>query len=83
VAGIVVEPVLVRGGADGILEAAFDASLLVVGMSPRWPREGLGPTRLALARGAGVPVLMVRQGLRPGGLAPKESMTRFTWSLSS
>ena len=65
VAGIVVEPVLVRGGADGILEAASDASLLVVGMSPRWPREGLGPTRLALARGARVPVLMVRRGAPP------------------
>ncbi len=83
VAGIVVEPALVRGGADGILEAASDASLLVVGMSRRWPSEGLGPARLALAHRAGVPVLMVRQGLRPGGLAPKESMTRFTWSLSS
>ena len=83
VAGIVIEPVLVRGGADGILEAASDASLLVVGMSRRWPREGLGPARLALAHRAKVPVLMVRQGLRPGGLAPKETMTRFTWSLSS
>jgi DNA-binding SARP family transcriptional activator len=83
VAGIVVEPALVRGGADGVLEAASDASLLVVGMSSRWQHEGLGHTRLALANRAGAPVLLVRRGLRPGGLAPKESMTRFTWSLSS
>ena len=82
VAGIVVEPVLGRAGADGILESAGDASLLVVGVSDRWRSEGLGAARLALANRAGVPVLLVRRGLRPGGLAPKESMTRFTWSLA-
>jgi DNA-binding SARP family transcriptional activator len=82
VAGIVVEPVLVRAGADGVLGAAADASLLVVGISDRWRSEGLGAARLALAEGAGVPVLLVRRGLRPGGLAPDRSMTRFTWSLA-
>jgi hypothetical protein len=25
-------------------------------------------------------VLFVRRGLRPGGLAPPEALTRFTWS---
>jgi len=29
----------------------------------------------------GVPVLLVRKGSRPSGLAPRESQTRFTWSL--
>jgi DNA-binding SARP family transcriptional activator len=80
-AGIVVEPALVRGGAEGVLDATTDASLLVVGISARWRREGLGATRLSLAHRAGAPVLLVRRGVRPGGLAPQDSMTRFTWSL--
>jgi hypothetical protein len=25
-------------------------------------------------------VLLVRHGLRPGGMAPPEALTRFTWS---
>jgi hypothetical protein len=36
--------------------------------------------RAALAA-AGPPVVFVRRGLRPGGLAPPEGVTRFTWSL--
>ena len=36
----------------------------------------------ALARDAGVPTLLVRKGLRPGGLAPPERMTRYTWSFA-
>ncbi|MDP2764270.1 MAG: hypothetical protein Q8O54_05475 [Brevundimonas sp.] len=27
-------------------------------------------------------VLLVRRGVRPSGLAPPESLTRFTWSLA-
>jgi hypothetical protein len=27
-------------------------------------------------------VLLVRKGLRPGGLAPPASLTRFTWTLA-
>jgi hypothetical protein len=38
---------------------------------------------LTLAREAPVPTLLVRHGLRPGGLAPAETMTRFTWTLAS
>jgi len=26
-------------------------------------------------------VLLVRRGLRPGGLAPPAALTRFTWSI--
>jgi DNA-binding SARP family transcriptional activator len=80
--GIVAEPVLVRPGMAGVLSAATDASLLAIGLSARWEAEGLGPTRLAVARAAHVPTLLVRRGLRPGGLAPKETMSRFTWSLA-
>ena len=81
VVGIVAEPLLVRRGSEGVLEAASDAALLIVGLSGRWQVEGLGQTRLEVARVAGVPTLLVRRGLRPGGLAPGESMTRFTWTL--
>jgi hypothetical protein len=26
--------------------------------------------------------VLVRRGLRPGGIAPRETMTRFTWTLA-
>ncbi len=83
VVGIVTEPVLVPAGQAGVLEAARDARLLVVGLSDRWRTEGLGQTRLAVAIGAQVPTLFVRRGLRPGGVAPNETLTRFTWTLGS
>ena len=57
-----------------------DAGVTVVGLSDRWRKDGLGPTRGALAA-SGHPTLLVRKGLRPGGLAPAENLTRFTWSL--
>jgi hypothetical protein len=66
------------GTSKGVLEAARDASLLVVGLSDRWRNDGIGPTRLAVATGAGVPTLFVRRGLRPSGVAPNETLTRFT-----
>ena len=47
VVGIVAEPVLVRPGEEGVLEAARDARLLVVGLSDRWRTEGIGHARLA------------------------------------
>jgi DNA-binding SARP family transcriptional activator len=81
VVGIVCEPVLVRDGPDGVLGVASNASLVVIGLSSRWEAEGLGSARLEVARSAAVPTLLVRRGLRPGGLAPLESMTRFTWTL--
>ena len=39
-------------------------------------------TALVSPGAAGVPVLLVHGGLRPGGLAPDRTMTRFSWSLS-
>jgi hypothetical protein len=81
VLGVSAEPLLVASGEEGVLEASRDAGLLVVGLSTRWEREGLGPARLRLAREASVPALLVRKGLRPGGLAPPASLTRFTWSI--
>lgn len=74
-AGIPAETALVPPGADGVLGeggAAIVASLR--------PGE-LDATRRALLA-AGVPVLLVHGGLRPGGLAPDRTMTLFSWSLS-
>jgi DNA-binding SARP family transcriptional activator len=81
VVGVVAEPMLVAAGVEGMLKAAADASLLVLGLSTRWKAEGLGSARLGVLRASAVPTLLVRSGLRPGGLAPAETMTRFTWTL--
>ena len=77
------EPVLVQAGPEGVLREAADAGLLVFGLSDRWRQEGLGETRLAIARQAACPTLVVRKGLKPGGIAPSQTMTRFTWSLAA
>ena len=83
VVGIVTEPVLVPAGEQGVLEAAHDARVLVIGLSDRWRTEGIGRVRLAVAAEAQVPTLFVRRGLRPSGVAPNETLTRFTWTLAS
>jgi DNA-binding SARP family transcriptional activator len=81
VLGISAEPLLTPPGEEGMLEASREAGVLVVGLSTRWHREGLGPARLRLATDAIPPTLLVRRGLRPGGLAPPATLTRFTWSI--
>jgi DNA-binding SARP family transcriptional activator/class 3 adenylate cyclase len=78
-AGISAKPVLVAPGEE-LMETTRGAGLLVVGLSERWSEEGIGVARLELARNAGVPTLLVRRGVRPGGLTPPERMTRYTWS---
>ena len=79
--GIVAEPMLLAPSPDQLVYASAQASLVIAGLSERWQREGLGQARGALAQPATTPLLIVRRGLRPGGLAPRESLTRFTWSL--
>jgi DNA-binding SARP family transcriptional activator len=81
-AGVVAEPLLTGPGPDELLQAAEGAGVLVVGLSERWAAEGLGELRSRLAAGAPAPILFVRRGVRPGGLAPTETRTRFTWSLA-
>jgi DNA-binding SARP family transcriptional activator len=83
VSGVSAEPLIVRPGAEAVVEAATEAGLVVLGLSDRWRQEGLGAARLHIARAARPPVLLVRGGVRPGGIAPRESMTRFTWSLAA
>jgi DNA-binding SARP family transcriptional activator len=80
VLGVAAEPRLASPGPAGVLAAAETAALLVVGLSPRWRAEGMGHVRLTLAREARPPVLLVRGGSRPGGLAPAETFTRYRWS---
>jgi hypothetical protein len=78
--GVTAEPLLAAPGAEGILAATAGAGLVVAGLSDRWSHDGLGAARIELARRAECPVLLVRRGVRPGGLAPRRALTRFTWS---
>ncbi|MFN2470452.1 MAG: BTAD domain-containing putative transcriptional regulator [Gaiellaceae bacterium] len=82
-AGVLTEPVLVPAGAESMVEACRDGGWLVVGLSPRWRQEGLGAPRAKLVADAPVPTLLLRRGVRPGGLSPQAGLTRFTWSLES
>jgi hypothetical protein len=77
-----IEPqsVIAEAGAESVLEAASGAGLLVIGLSERWRREGLGPMRSEIARSGVAPTLFVRRGRRPGALAPRDDVTRFSWS---
>jgi hypothetical protein len=36
-----------------------------------------------IAREADCPSLLVRKGLKPGGIALNQTLTRFTWSLAN
>jgi hypothetical protein len=81
-AGIVAEPLLTAPGREGVAEAASGAALLVVGLSERWREDGLGRTRGELAAHPPAPTVFVRRGARPGGLAPAETRTRFSWSMA-
>lgn len=74
-AGVGAQTSLVAPGADAILaESAF---AIVASLPGARPDE----TRRALLERARVPVLLVHGGLRPGGLAPDRTLTRFSWSL--
>jgi len=80
VVGVVAEPVLVEPDEQALVAAIEPAALVVAGLPGRYRSEGLDAARGALAE-SGRPVLLVQRGTRPGGLAPRESRTRFSWSL--
>jgi DNA-binding SARP family transcriptional activator len=82
-AGVPAEPLLATPGREGVLALAAGAGLLVVGLPEAWRTEGLGPIRTELAATPPAPTVFVRRGLRPGGLAPTDARTRFTWSLTA
>jgi len=79
IVGIVTEPRLIESGHGGVVEAAEDARVLVIGLSDRWREEGIGPARASVAKAATAPILFVRAGLHRG-IAPPQTMTRFTWT---
>ena len=78
--GVAASPVVAQPGRAGIVAAAARAGLLIVGLSERWRKEGLGETRRAIARSAPAPIVFVRRGERRGALAPETNATRFAWS---
>jgi DNA-binding SARP family transcriptional activator len=80
--GVTGEPLLADANEAALVAAVDPATVIVVGISTRWRSEGIGTARCALVRRARRPIVLVRGGLRPGGLAPAESRTRFTWSLA-
>jgi len=75
-AGAAAEPVLVKPGAAGILGES--GSVIVASL----PAAELDATRAELAERTEAPLLLVHGGLRPSGLAPEQTLTRFSWSLS-
>jgi len=81
-AGVPAEPLLASPGRESLRALAEGAGLLVVGLSDRWRAEGLGRIRSEIAASPPAPTVFVRRGIRPGGLAPAVSRTRFTWSLT-
>ena len=83
VVGIETTPLLADATDEALVAAVEPASLVVAGLSPRWRREGIGATRCALVRSARPPVVLVHRGPRPGGLAPQETRTRFSWSIEA
>ena len=70
--GIAASPLLLAPHGEALLRAVEGAALVVVGLPDDWRKKGLGVARHALASQAQVPVIVVRRGLRPGGLAPRE-----------
>jgi DNA-binding SARP family transcriptional activator len=80
-AGIVAEPLLAAPGGRGVATLAEGAGALIVGLSERWRQKGLGQVRSEIAADPPAPTVLVRRGARPGGLAPAETRTRFSWSL--
>ena len=80
-ARVAAEPALGEPGPDAVIEASEDAVLVVMGLSSRWKEEGIGTTRADVIARSRRPVVLTARGIRPGGLAPSESLTRFSWSL--
>jgi hypothetical protein len=81
--GIAAEPLLVEADADAVVRAAAGMGVIVIGLPDRWRSEGAGPIREALATRTTAASVLVRRGIRPGGLAPPEGLTRYTWSLGA
>lgn len=73
-AGIATEIAIVPPGPDGIVSQ--EGAVIVASL----PAGKLDGTRRRLFERSPVPVLLVHGGLRPGGLAPDRTLTRFSWT---
>ena len=73
VVGVDTAPLLAEPTEEALVAAVRSASLVVIGISPRWKQEGIGATRRALVERRHPPVLLVHRGPRPGGLSPPEA----------
>ena len=82
VLGIAAEPVIVEPSPPALVMVARAAGVVVVGLPDRWRTTGLGRTRAALAVEPDLTTVLVRRGLRPGGLSPRHEGTRFTWTIA-
>jgi DNA-binding SARP family transcriptional activator len=78
--GVDAVPQLIDPDPDALVEAVAPATIVVMGLSANAVRAGLGDTRRAVLRRPGT-TLFVHTGLRPSGLAPAASRTRFTWTI--
>jgi DNA-binding SARP family transcriptional activator len=83
VVGVETTPLLAEATEEALVASVEPASVVIAGISPRWRREGVGAARRALIRDGRPPVVLVHRGPRPGGLAPHESRTRFSWSIEA
>jgi len=81
VADVPTEPSLVELDPGSFGPASDGARAVVAGVPDDWRARGAGRTRALLLHAARAPVLLVRGGVRPGGLAPPHSLTRFTWTV--
>jgi DNA-binding SARP family transcriptional activator len=79
-AGVPTRPLLAPPSPDGLRSAVDTACAVIIGLAESWRSTGIGDARRALVA-ARAPLVIVHRGPRPGGLAPKESGTRFSWTL--
>jgi DNA-binding SARP family transcriptional activator len=79
--GVTSEPLLVEPNEAALVSAVEPATMVVAGVSARWRVDGIGASRRLLVQRGRRPTLLVHGGPKPGGLAPVESRTRFTWTI--
>jgi DNA-binding SARP family transcriptional activator len=82
-AGVPSQPLLADASEDALVAALEGATIVIEGISPRWRQDGIGATRRAVLERVQAPALLVHGGARPGGLAPDNARTRFTWSIQA
>jgi DNA-binding SARP family transcriptional activator len=82
VTGIVAVPLLAAPGGAGLVDAAADAGVLVVGLPDSWRTDGLGSLRRTLAAEPPCPLVFAVRGSRAGVGAVSLPFSRFRWSMT-